>query len=98
MPRGSASGPVTFTFTNRSAGTTGLLYTSLTGANATEFSLAGAMADDCAGKFLAPLGTCTITVVFTPATAPTGGTRNATLTVTGTPGDTANVALSGNAQ
>ena len=98
VPRGSASGPVTFTFTNRSAGTTGLLYTSLTGANATEFSLAGAMADDCAGKFLAPLGTCTITVVFTPATAPTGGTRNATLTVTGTPGDTANVALSGNAQ
>ncbi len=99
---GMASAPFTFTFTNNADVPTGLLHTALAGANATQFSLAGAMADDCAGKVLTAAGgatpSCTITVRFTPGAGAGTGARTATLTVSGTPGNAAAVTMNGTAQ
>ncbi len=98
VARGGTSGPITFTFTNNADVETGLLYTALAGTNATEFTIA---ADDCAGKVLTAFGqpnsTCTITMRFTPPSSGTAGAKAATLTVSGTPGNSAAAALSGTA-
>jgi len=77
--------PTTFTVTNSGGAASGTLATSLS--DATEFAIT---TDGCKGMTLAPMGTCTIAVTFTPTTT---GQKSATLSVTATPGGTASSGL-----
>ena len=86
-------GPVhTFTFTNDADVTTGLLYTTLAGPDFAQYSIVD---DDCTGTAQAAHASCAVMVQFTPAAGTTVGTKNATLTVSGVPGDSATATLSG---
>jgi hypothetical protein len=86
---GQASTPTTFTFSNPGVVTTGTLTVSVIGANPGDFVLG---TNTCAGATLAPAANCTVGVSFNPAAT---GARSATLRVTGAPGGTADVALTG---
>lgn len=80
----------TFTFTNQTNPSTGILTAGVTGTAAADFDVTG---DTCTGGTLAQGATCTITVRFTPSAT---GTRTASLLLTdGTPNKTATVSLSG---
>jgi hypothetical protein len=88
------SSTTTFTVTNMGgapAGTTTGLAVSITGANSTEFGVN--IVNTCTGT-LAPGATCQVGVAFTPKT---GGSKTASLNVSGTPGGTATATLSGTA-
>lgn len=100
VPAGGSSAVRTFTFTNNAATATGLLSTAFDGVAEIDFSI---VSDDCAGKVLTAFGTptdsCDIEVQFVPR-AGTGGQNNprrATIEVSGTPGNSALVELSGTA-
>lgn len=79
-----------FTFTNNGLPTTGVLTATVSGTNAAEFVIT---ADTCTSQTLASGATCTVTVRFDPTSA--GASKSATLTVSGTPGDSAAAALTG---
>ena len=80
----------TFTLQNTGGQATGLLVASLAGANAGEFRI---VKDLCTGTSVAAqTGTCNVTVRFAPSSI---GTKAASLTVSGTPGDSVTVGLSG---
>jgi hypothetical protein len=80
----------TFTLQNTGGQATGLLVASLAGANAGEFRI---VKDLCTGTSVAAqTGTCNVTVRFAPSSV---GTKAASLTVSGIPGDSVTVGLSG---
>jgi hypothetical protein len=79
----------TFTFQNRGGVPTGVLSAGLSGTNPTHFKI---ITDNCTGTILATGGTCKVTVRFQPTST---GSKTATLTVSGTPGDSAAVNLAG---
>lgn len=81
-----------FTITNTGGTATGPLGTALGGTNPSQFTVVNG-SNGCQGAVLASGGVCTIAVVFNPTT---GGGKAATLTVTGTPGGTAQAILNGN--
>jgi hypothetical protein len=92
--QGSISGDVTYTVTNSGGVATGALAVAITGPQATEFALSS---DGCTSKSLAAgTGTCTVKVHFAPALGSLG-TRQATLTVSGSPGGSAPATLVGTA-
>jgi hypothetical protein len=78
----------TITVTNTGSNTTGMLTPLLGGANATQFTV---LMNNCTAA-LAPMGTCTMVVRFSPSTA---NDKSATLTVTGAPGETGTANLAG---
>ncbi|MFN0246790.1 MAG: choice-of-anchor D domain-containing protein [Kofleriaceae bacterium] len=95
-PAGGASGTITFNVENNAAVATGLLTTTFDGANEVDFSL---VSDSCAGKTLGVFGavddTCTIVARFVPRGTGGTGSRTATITVAGTPGNFAVITLTG---
>jgi hypothetical protein len=91
---GQSSATRTFTFTNATnAPTTGALTAALGGAGASQFRI---ITDNCTGTTLTGAGdatsSCTVIVRFDPTSA---GVKAATLTVSGTPGDSAAATLGG---
>lgn len=89
MEVGRASGPRTLTVTNTGDVPTGPLGTSQSGPGSGSFTV---MSDDCMGRALAATASCAITVRFGPDAA---GARAASLAVTGDPGGSVAVPLSG---
>jgi hypothetical protein len=86
---GQSSSPVTFGVVNAGDIATGTITAEITGANATDFVIT-----DITCATLAPLATCTISVVFKPAAIP-ATSPSATLTVTDpTSSSSVSVALS----
>jgi hypothetical protein len=86
----------TVTFTNEAgAPTTGLLSVALAGADAADFRVTN---DTCTGAQLPPgpdplhLRNCTVTLTFAPTVA---GAKTATIAVSGSPGDSALLTLTG---
>lgn len=79
----------TTTLSNSGGATTGAVSLEISGSNAADFLVT---ADTCTGALLAPAGTCTVTVRFSPAAS---GSRLATLAATASPGGMVTVALSG---
>jgi hypothetical protein len=76
-------------FTNEAgAPTTGRLAAKLSGTGSAQFRVIN---DQCTGKQLAGGGTCTVEIVFAPTAA--GANKTATITVSGTPGNSAALAL-----
>ena len=84
-----SSGNFTLNITNPGAVTTGTLSANVVGPNAGDFPV---VTNACAGAALPPGGACTVQLRFAPTA--TGG-RTATLSVTGAPGGSALVSLSG---
>jgi hypothetical protein len=91
---GGQSAARTFVFTNNAAVATGLLSTTFDGTNEVDFSI---VTDDCAGKVLTAFGTatddCSIVVRFVPRANGGTGSRTASISVAGTPGNAAAVTL-----
>ncbi|MFN0246791.1 MAG: choice-of-anchor D domain-containing protein [Kofleriaceae bacterium] len=85
----SSANDLSFTVTNNGGATTGMLNVSVTGAAAADFSI---ISTTCGA--LPSLGTCSVTVRFTPTA---GGARNASIVVAGSPGGSVSVAVSGDA-
>jgi hypothetical protein len=90
----------TFIFQNNGGEPTGLLMASLTGTapnaadDVAQFKI---VSDGCSGTSVNSGATCPVTVRFQPvAASPTSGLWTVTLTVQGTPGDSASVTLTGN--
>jgi len=80
----------TITFQNAAGSpTTGLLVADVTGTGAAQFKIVD---DTCTGKTVAGGATCKVTVRFSPTTT---GAKTAALSVSGTPGDTVSVNLTG---
>ncbi|HVY36369.1 MAG TPA: choice-of-anchor D domain-containing protein, partial [Polyangia bacterium] len=84
-----STGDVVFKITNSGGQTSGALATSITGAGAAMFTLT---TDGCTGMTLAGAASCSLTVHFAPTAR---GAQSATLNVTGSPGGTLAVSLSG---
>ncbi|MCC6997681.1 MAG: choice-of-anchor D domain-containing protein [Deltaproteobacteria bacterium] len=90
LPQGDTTGtPFTFTVTNGGQSPTGSLTVSLTGGDASQFSITS---NGCMGMMVPAAGTCTVAVRFNPTTA---GAKSASLTITGTPGGSVTAPLSG---
>ena len=87
VAQGSKGTAVTFTVTNTGASPTGTLQATVVGS--TEFQI---MADNCSAKTLGVPGSCTVSVVFAPATAAPSGTLQITAT---NPADSTSAGLSG---
>lgn len=85
----TTSDAVTFTVTNGGGIGTGALATTLGGADAGEFNVT---TDACNGATLAAGANCTIIAQFEPTTT---GDKTATIDVTGAPGGTVTINLSG---
>jgi hypothetical protein len=86
----SSANDLSFTVTNNGGAATGGLTVATTGPAAADFQI---ITSTCTNA-LAPQGTCSVTVRFTPTA---GGARNATITVSGSPGGSVGVAVSGDA-
>jgi len=86
------STPVLVTFTNATgAPKTGLLTATLSGTDAAQFRVTN---DGCTGTQVAGGATCSVALVFDPSTT---GAKTATLTLAGSPGNSAALALNGTA-
>ncbi len=85
---GQPSSPRTFVVTNTGGLPTGSPVVALTGPDAAHFAI---LSNTCTSA-IAPSGGCTVDVRFAPSSA---GAKNASLTVSGTPGGTVVAALSG---
>jgi hypothetical protein len=72
---GASSAPQTVTVSNTGSANLAIGTLSIAGANQAEFGLQG---DRCSSQTLAPAATCTVQVVFTPASA---GAKSATLSI-----------------
>ena len=87
---GSVPAPRNLTLTGTGDGPLMVGTAALTGADASQFRIAG---DTCSGRNLAAGATCTVAVSFAPAS---NGSKTATLTIPGdTPGSPATLPLSG---
>ncbi len=86
---GATAGPVVFTVTNNGGSATGVLASSLSGANAAEFTI---VLDNCSGVALPVAATCTVSVSFAPTSL--GLRKTASLNV-GTADGSVSAALSG---
>ena len=86
---GDTSPSLSFTVTNNGGGATGLLSINKAGTHAGEFTIVGTTCST-----LAAGGTCTVTVAFLPAAR---GSRTASITVSGSPGGSVSVGVSGDA-
>jgi hypothetical protein len=86
---GTSSNPTAFTITNSGGSPSGAIADRLGGATPQQFSFAN---DSCFGASLAPGGSCTAQVSFSPLSA---GAKSATLDVSAAPGGTLSVPLSG---
>lgn len=84
--------PQTITITNNGTAASGALNVTLGGVDASSFAFSS---NTCQGAMVAMNGTCTIAVVFAPRTPP--GQKSAIVSVTGTPGGTAAIMVTGNA-
>ncbi|MFC2059405.1 SBBP repeat-containing protein, partial [Chloroflexota bacterium] len=73
---GGSSAPQTFTISNLGTADLEIGTVSVTGTDDSEFSIQN---DNCSGQTVAPLGSCTVDVVFSPS-AP--GAKSANLTIT----------------
>ncbi|MBA3451585.1 MAG: choice-of-anchor D domain-containing protein, partial [Deltaproteobacteria bacterium] len=89
---GQISTTQVFTVTNTGGSATGALGTALGGTDPSQFTVV-AGSNGCQGVVLAPAGSCTIVLSFSPTT---GGAKTATLAVNHTGGSTT-AAISGNA-
>ena len=90
LPQGDTTGtPFSFTVTNGGQAATGSLVVSLTGGDASQFSIT---TNGCMGQTLAATASCMVSVRFNPTSA---GTKTASLTVTGTPGGSVTASLNG---
>ena len=89
VPTGTPSAPSTFTVFNSGNISTGALTVSPAGTNAADFAIAS---QTCAGAVVAPAGSCTFDVVFTPTLA---GSRSASFVVSSSIGGSAYAAVSG---
>ena len=89
LTNGGGSAPATLTVTNGGGVATGILATSLTGSDPSQFAV---VTDGCAGLPLGPGASCTIDVHMLPTTA---GAKSAQLLVSGVPGGSAGASLSG---
>jgi len=81
---------VRVTFTNTSTQTTGILTAAVAGANVGDFVV---REDTCTGQQKIGSDTCYVTVTFRPASV---GGKTAAITVSGSPGDSASLTLTGN--
>jgi hypothetical protein len=88
---GQTSTAQTFTLFNTGTVSTGVLASSLTGTDPTEFAIVTAT-DTCTGVDVPAAGMCSIDVEFTPTTT---GAKSAGLSLTSTPGGTHGAALTG---
>jgi len=79
---GSSPSAQTFAVTNTSNANLVIGSISITGADATELSIQD---DNCSGQTLAPLGTCTLKVLFSPLSV---GSKSANLSITSNDPDT----------
>ncbi|MEW6419944.1 MAG: choice-of-anchor D domain-containing protein [Nitrospirota bacterium] len=88
---GSSSSPITFAVSNTGSANLVIGTISITGTDASQFSKQN---DTCSGQTLAPSSSCTINVVFSPASK---GSKNASLLIPSNDPDTPtlNVPLSG---
>jgi hypothetical protein len=86
---GSQSGPVIFVVTNTGGAASGPVTVANTGTGATSFAI---NSDTCTGTQLAAGASCSLAVVFKPATF---GAKSAALGVTASPGTSASAALTG---
>lgn len=75
---GEVSAPVTFTVENSGDETSGVLSASITGTDASQFSLVPGPSDGCSRRALGSGASCTVDVVFAPTTA---GSFSASLTI-----------------
>ena len=94
---GTSSSPVTVTVTNNGSGSLAFSSAIATGMNTSDFTIA---ANTCAGAnvSVAPTGTCTMQVTFTPTCANSPVARSATLTLTdNAPGSPQSIPLAGTA-
>ncbi len=94
---GASSAPVTITVTNNGTGALVFSGISATGTNASDFAIGS---DSCLGTnvSVAPNGTCTLQVTFTPACGISSAARAATLALTdNAPGSPQNIPLGGTA-
>ena len=85
---GTTSPAQAFTVTNTGAVPSGTIATSVTGADAAQFTKS---ADNCNGQTLAAGASCTVNGAFAPSTT---GAKSASLQATASPGGTASAALS----
>lgn len=91
---GSTSAPMSFTVSNGGAAALGLTSLATSGANASEFRIAGT-STCAAGGSIAAGGNCRVDVVFAPTS---GGAKSAAVTINhNAPGGTTSVALAGSA-
>jgi hypothetical protein len=90
----TSSGDVPLTVTNQGGTTSGPLSVAISGPDAAQFG-AGSL-DSCTGQTLAPGATCQVSVHFLPD-ASALGTKQATLTVSATPGGSSSASLTGTA-
>jgi hypothetical protein len=81
---------VTFTNNSNTGVATGVLTTTIAGSNPQQISL---VSDTCAGSTVNAGGTCVVTVRLVPTGSP--GPRSATITVSGTPGNSTTTTLNG---
>jgi hypothetical protein len=86
---GTQGAPQTLVVRNAAVAPTGVIHTVVSGMHAAEFVVTR---DTCDGQALALNASCVIDVRFAPAAA---GTRQATITVSASPGGTAGTQLSG---
>ncbi|MBI2388451.1 MAG: choice-of-anchor D domain-containing protein [Deltaproteobacteria bacterium] len=91
---GASTPDTTFTVTNTGGSPSSAITLSLTGADASQFTLTGGT---CASgtTTLAPSASCTVTARFAPGSTAIAGSKSATLSATATTGGTASAALSG---
>jgi hypothetical protein len=90
VPIGQKSAAQTVLITNQGKLSSGALVLSV---DSTDFAIDDSVSGDCsAGLKLAGGAACGVHIVFTPST---GGARNGTLTVSGSPGGAVNTSLSG---
>lgn len=85
---GTSTSDVTFTVTNNGTATSGVPAVGISGTDANQFAIS---TNNCTAA-LAPNGTCTILVKFSPTTT---GAKSASLDVSATPGGNPSAALTG---
>lgn len=89
VPTGTPSAASTFTIVNSGSISTGALTVTPAGANANDFAISS---QTCGGAVVAPAGSCTFDVVFTPTLI---GARSASFVVSTSIGGTVTAAVSG---
>jgi hypothetical protein len=92
---GSSSSAQTYTVQNTGEQTSGPITLTVTGTNASNFTIVGGASDTCSGSSLVSTQTCSFTVTFVASGST--GSKTATLNANATPGSLATLAVSGTA-